>query len=594
MSYAKGSDTCNYLNLFLELTGRESSTKNSSSTLNCGTDFSQKQIEVFELLLQNLKTQKKELRSSKATRSLINRIFLTLGLKPVSQNFLDNIFGDTDFSNFDEVNKKIEKFRVACMLEYGNFRYCYKMLRSGKDSLRNTKLIEVLERHFPPRTKIEQNEKDFKTKSPIYGLNAIPAMNAFHLGYISANFAEEISKARKDLKTFLEQAKRERITEVNDFQILEEFAEKKGVEIDRLVRKSSLTSGEALLAPKIYAPEEKYPKIIDTAISECDTWTKEQIEDAKKKAIRNTDIYISASEMDVYMATSMRKPVNFTSNSKFVSDLFSHELLKGMTLNYFDPTQSYLDDRIQKGLIESLMIKRARVTIYNAQESDSFGKDSEASVALSQDKDVIVYVARFFQDLDDFELLYKDIDSLPTDENNIWKVLIEKKLATEDDRKRISVPGTTTSDIIYEIVNKNVNKLIQSLDRYRINAELEHHGYDIPNYNELKADTAKLISTLEKRAFTFKEVHPLSFQISAKSGVARGVYVTRSVAQTAQILKGLLMGNLEYELTNNDSNYILKEKITNCSVRVVVKEPILTNAFWNEFSRNLETKEEPE
>ena len=54
------------------------------------------------------------------------------------------------------------------------------------------------------------------------------------------------------------------------------------------------------------------------------------------------------------------------------------------------------------------------------------------------------------------------------------------------------------------------------------------------------------------------------------------------------------MGNLEYELTDNDNNYILKEKITNCSVRVVVKEPILTNAFWNEFSRNLETKEEPE
>ncbi len=32
------------------------------------------------------------------------------------------------------------------------------------------------------------------------------------------------------------------------------------------------------------------------------------------------------------------------------------------------------------------MIKRARMSVYNAQESDTFDKDAEAAVTLAQDK----------------------------------------------------------------------------------------------------------------------------------------------------------------------------------------------------------------
>jgi hypothetical protein len=40
------------------------------------------------------------------------------------------------------------------------------------------------------------------------------------------------------------------------------------------------------------------------------------------------------------------------------------------------------------------MLRRAAVTIYMAQKIDTFGKDSEASVALGQGKPVIVYAPK--------------------------------------------------------------------------------------------------------------------------------------------------------------------------------------------------------
>jgi hypothetical protein len=44
-----------------------------------------------------------------------------------------------------------------------------------------------------------------------------------------------------------------------------------------------------------------------------------------------------------------------------------------------------------KGLIECLMVKSAKALIYSAGTKESFGKDAEAAMALSQGKPVIVY-----------------------------------------------------------------------------------------------------------------------------------------------------------------------------------------------------------
>src|SRR2546430_5906662 len=90
----------------------------------------------------------------------------------------------------------------------------------------------------------------------------------------------------------------------------------------------------------------------------------------------------------------MRSDADFVSVNHFVRGLFSHDKIRPLKLRHFNPTQSWIEDRIAKGLVEALMLRRAGVTIYMAQKSDTFGKDSEASVALGQGKPVIVYVPK--------------------------------------------------------------------------------------------------------------------------------------------------------------------------------------------------------
>ena len=98
--------------------------------------------------------------------------------------------------------------------------------------------------------------------------------------------------------------------------------------------------------------------------------------------MRNLASYLSADYLDLYVATSMRSDADYVSVDQFVKTLFVNDLIRPLKLRYFNPTQSWIEDRIAKGLVEALMLKRAAVTIYMAQKSDTFGKDSEASVAL--------------------------------------------------------------------------------------------------------------------------------------------------------------------------------------------------------------------
>src|SRR5689334_21124835 len=90
---------------------------------------------------------------------------------------------------------------------------------------------------------------------------------------------------------------------------------------------------------------------------------------------RNQEAYLASDHMDVYVATSMREKHEFLQVSRISDKIFKDELLKSRNLRYFDPTQAYCEDRIDKGISEGLMLKRAICTIYMAQESDTLGKD---------------------------------------------------------------------------------------------------------------------------------------------------------------------------------------------------------------------------
>jgi hypothetical protein len=113
---------------------------------------------------------------------------------------------------------------------------------------------------------------------------------------------------------------------------------------------------------------------------------------ARGAALENTKLYLSmVGDLDVYVATSMRNREDFREMANFCDTVFTDAKLADLNLRYFDPTMSAADGHEDKGLIECLMVKSARVLIYSAGAKESFGKDAEAAMALSQGKPVILY-----------------------------------------------------------------------------------------------------------------------------------------------------------------------------------------------------------
>src|SRR5262249_40265532 len=82
-----------------------------------------------------------------------------------------------------------------------------------------------------------------------------------------------------------------------------------------------------------------------------------KMEDLQARAYSNLCNYLSADYLDVYVATSMRSNADFVSVNDFVETLFNDPQIKALRLRYFNPTQSWIADRVAKGLVEALMLK---------------------------------------------------------------------------------------------------------------------------------------------------------------------------------------------------------------------------------------------
>ena len=130
--------------------------------------------------------------------------------------------------------------------------------------------------------------------------------------------------------------------------------------------------------------------------------------DARHKAIQNTEYYLSmVNDLDVYVATSMRNRQNFRDMADATERIFTNPILKDLHLRYFDPTLSAAKGHEDKGLIECLMVKCAKVLVYCEGEKESYGKDAEAAMALSLGKPVI-----FFCDHGKKTNFYRDVHPL--------------------------------------------------------------------------------------------------------------------------------------------------------------------------------------
>lgn len=277
------------------------------------------------------------------------------------------------------------------------------------------------------------------------------------------------------------------------------------------------------------------------------------------QGVRNHEAYLLSDHLDVYVATSMRERHEYALVNRTVSEIFSSPRIADLKLRWFDPTQSYCHDRIDKGLVEALMLKRAKCTIYLAQESDTFGKDSELASTLAQGKPVIAFVPESSDgSAEEFISVLKEVypgedeillllNQLRTfDPELAWK---EKQV-----RRWLDNPENVVQD-------KVKNKFVRTLKaRY------------------------------EKRAALLRDVHPLGLQVNLETGVANGVLVVRTAEDCAELVRRVVTRSLEFDFEKKrvgEFTYsLLREKISGCIFRVMTGDPLLTNSFWNFYLRS--------
>jgi len=140
---------------------------------------------------------------------------------------------------------------------------------------------------------------------------------------------------------------------------------------------------------------------------------------ARRNALENTRYYLSmVGDLDVYVATSMRSRADFRAMAEACDTIFGDPRLKNLNLRYFDPTLSAAAGHEDKGLIECLMVKCAKVLVYCAGDKESYGKDAEAAMALSLGKPVIFYCdqelrGRFYREVHPLSRLIEFSSGVP-------------------------------------------------------------------------------------------------------------------------------------------------------------------------------------
>lgn len=521
-----------------------------------------------------LRSAKENDTSSKAQCNLVNKLLKILDIKTVSHEFFSTVFEDTDFSNIDEIAQRVKSFRIISMFEYGNFRFGYKQLR------RNSLIKQKWKSYFPSQDDAAEREARFESRPAPDGLIPIEPFELFALSNPEGWQLESINSAREALRQIFAAALDDG---VNDFEHLKRTRlAKRGPKLTSLIAKAGLPRAHELDDSQI-TTNRPFDQVLTELLASCRRIDNKGIDRIREDGWRNARTYMAMHDLDVYVATSMRAPLHFTTNRAFVNTLFHSGRLRSWNLSYFDPTQAYLPSRIQMGLLECLMIKRTQLTVYHAQESDTFGKDCEAGVTLAQGKPVVVFVTRLLDRLAELKPLYSAFDEAAKEihRDNFLAYLNDKGLLTKKEMDSLLLdPGPTQADAIEMVIQNHVPSVLKSIDSDRVEMELIRHGYVARDQDPPDFALHRIIN-LEKRSLMFRG-HPLALQASPTDGVARGVIVTRTVADTAEVVSGLLGQTLSYEIVEDHDDWILVDRVTRSPVRVVTKDPVLTSAFWSE------------
>jgi hypothetical protein len=491
--------------------------------------------------------------------------------------------------------KKLRQYQLRAMRLYGNFRRAFTCMSRVIDLDQEMSVLA-------PRP-----VDHFKNRSPFTGVSEIAADRLADLGYIAAQRIEQQNRDRHEVSTAL--------------HALAEDISRKGPPAVDTLPKSKLRRLRTLLR-QLESPvqlEEGLFSSLEPELlkAEAKRIAPEQgdlvrIAETQRAAQRNLGVYLTEPFMDVYIATSMREDADFQSVNTFVKRLFTVAMIAELGLRYFNPTQSWIEDRVAKGLVEALMLRRAAVTVYMAQKGDTFGKDSEASVALGQGKTVIVFVPRLFDDESgiDSEKLFKldaqrldqhlaKLNTTPDegiDARERAKMLLRAQLVAlpEEQFKRVVWNHWADFDLIGEgrkiesqHLRSSVIKLVEKISESKAETDLEAVSVEETPRFELIDRIVSVAERFEARARTFRDIHPLSLQVIVQSGVLNGILVTRSVEDCARLLRAVLENRLEMDVDVDERNYRLVERVTRSTLRVVSRHRLLTFAFWSQYFDDL-------
>ena len=191
---------------------------------------------------------------------------------------------------------------------------------------------------------------------------------------------------------------------------------------------------------------------------------------ARKAALNNTQHYLSiVSDLDVYVATSMRNRQDFRDMANFCDEVFRDAGMADSNLRYFDPTLSAALGHEDKGLIECLMVKCAKILVYCAGKSESYGKDAEAAMALSLGKPVIFYCdgeqkSRFYREVHPLSRLIEfdtgvAVGAMVTDDVNKVKTLLSRLLENKMQYRLEQHPSRRGYLILKEQLTNSVVRL---------------------------------------------------------------------------------------------------------------------------------------
>lgn len=335
---------------------------------------------------------------------------------------------DSTVASLDHLYWGLYRFYVDALLFFGNIRTAFQHLRElseeGLADYFQRKCFDsngMTQRGNPlsPET-IDKGNRYLISEMAFTSLNA-PHSSESELAQTLVELYGAHTQEDINLRQLLEGANLFDLSIANQDDLLGklDLIRENSIELYRQHMNSQITAGQLLKgAQRRGTHQTQQPRLVLTAddflddpiVDENDLLGKidrvhKSFEDARKIALANTDLYLSMiSDLDVYVATSMRDRADFERMADFCKLVFTDSTLEPLNLRYFDPTLSAASGHEDKGLIECLMVKRAKVLILYAGSRDSYGKDAESAMALSLGKPVIIYAedemrSQFFKEV---------------------------------------------------------------------------------------------------------------------------------------------------------------------------------------------------